>query len=94
MLQSILNSLFGCSHRRTSFPLTPARRGGAIPAPGVARTYVVCLDCGNEFAYNWDEMRVGELVTPRVPATEAQPMFPLTRISASRPRGARGAGRL
>ena len=31
------------------------------PAPGATRngTYVVCLDCGKEFAYNWDEMRVG-----------------------------------
>jgi len=23
------------------------------------RTYVACLDCGKEFDYNWDEMRVG-----------------------------------
>ena len=54
MLQSLLNSLFGCSHHRTTFPQTPARR-----AAGRTATYVVCLDCGKEFAYNWDEMRVG-----------------------------------
>lgn len=60
MLQSLLNTLFGCSHRRTTFPLTPSRSNG-YGAPGAARngTYVVCLDCGKEFAYNWDEMRVG-----------------------------------
>jgi hypothetical protein len=54
MLQSLLNSLFGCSHQRTTFPLTPARKSA-----GHHGTYVVCLDCGKEFAYNWEEMRVG-----------------------------------
>jgi hypothetical protein len=54
MLQSLLNSIFGCSHQRTTFPLTPARNTAERNG-----TYVVCLDCGKEFAYNWDEMRVG-----------------------------------
>lgn len=60
MLQSLLNSLFGCSHQRTTFPLTPGRKNG-YAAPGASRkgTYVVCLDCGKEFAYNWETMRVG-----------------------------------
>ncbi len=61
MMTSLLNAFFGCSHRRTSFPLTPARRSG-IPQ-GVqenrGKTYVTCLDCGKEFDYNWDKMRVG-----------------------------------
>jgi len=69
MLQSILNALFSCSHQRTTFPLTPGRRNGA------ARTYVVCLDCGMELAYNWADMRVGEPVPAGVPAAEAQPSF-------------------
>lgn len=51
--------LLGCSHRRTTFPLTPRsvgkptrfrRRGGA--------TYVVCLDCGAEFEYDWKSMKI------------------------------------
>jgi hypothetical protein len=78
MLQSILNTLFGCSHARTTFPLTPGRKNSpfaASGASGAGRTYVVCLDCGREFAYNWDEMRVGEPVTASVPAAEAQPMY-------------------
>jgi hypothetical protein len=25
-------------------------------------TYVVCLDCGKEFDYNWKDMRIGEPV--------------------------------
>ena len=60
MLQSLLNTLFGCSHQRTTFPQTPARKN-TYPAPGATRnsTYVVCLDCGKEFAYDWNAMRVG-----------------------------------
>ena len=74
MFQSVLNALFGCSHQRTTFPLTPGRKSPAFSAPG-AKTYVACLDCGKEFAYDWQEMRVGKPVTPHVPAAEAQPIF-------------------
>lgn len=28
----------------------------------VRGTYIVCLDCGREFGYNWADMRVGEAV--------------------------------
>ena len=61
MFQSVLNTLFSCSHRRTTFPLTPTRKGAGFAAHGTLRngTYIVCLDCGKEFAYNWEEMRVG-----------------------------------
>jgi len=31
-------------------------------------TYVVCLDCGQEFNYDWKEMRVGQPVGSHVPA--------------------------
>jgi len=67
MLQSLLNTLFGCSHQRTTFPLTPGRTQGAFAAPAGGRngTYVVCLDCGKEFAYNWEEMRVGVTLPSR-----------------------------
>ncbi len=77
MLQSLLNSIFGCSHQRTTFPLTPGRKNAGYQAPGAVRsgTYVVCLDCGKEFAYNWDEMRVGQQVPARVPVSEVQPLF-------------------
>jgi hypothetical protein len=68
MIQSFLNQMFSCSHHRTTFPLTLSRKNGATQAPGVTRkgTYIVCLDCGKEFAYNWSEMRMGEAVTSRV----------------------------
>ena len=75
MIQSFLNKMLGCSHHNTTFPLTPARKNGAPQAPGVARngTYIVCLDCGREFDYNWSEMRMGQPVTAHVvtPAARA-----------------------
>jgi len=75
MFQSLINSLFGCSHQRTTFPQTPGRRN---VAPGATRsgTYVVCLDCGKEFAYDWSRMRVGQQVAEAVAATpQAQPVL-------------------
>ena len=73
MLQSILNTLFGCTHQRTTFPLTPGRKNAAFGATR-NNTYVVCLDCGKEFAYDWDGMRIGQPVAVRVPAAEVQPV--------------------
>jgi len=72
MLDVVLNSLFGCSHRKTSFPLTPSRRS-SMPASNFSGqkrkgTYVVCLDCGKEFDYDWKRMRVGEAVRVGAPA--------------------------
>ena len=61
MLNSILETLFGCSHRTTSFPLTAARKlAGQSTASADKRhsTYVVCLECGKEFSYDWNTMRV------------------------------------
>ena len=71
MLSSVFDSLFGCSHRRTTFPLTPKRPSEHLGA------YVTCLDCGKEFAYNWDEMRM-EVEEP-LGAVAATPPGPITR---------------
>lgn len=51
-MRAVLEFLFGCRHNRTTFPLTSARR-----SPG-GGTYIVCLDCGREFQYNWQKMRI------------------------------------
>jgi len=74
MLQSMFNTLFGCSHARTTFPLTPGRKN---TAPSATRngTYVVCLDCGKEFAYDWEGMRIGRQVAACVTAGEVQPVM-------------------
>ncbi len=57
-MKSVLEFLFRCQHRRTTFPITPGRHKTAKTG-----TYIVCLDCGREFAYNWQEMRVETPVT-------------------------------
>jgi hypothetical protein len=67
MMNALVNALFGCNHRNTTFPLTSRRT--------LDHTYVVCLDCGTEFDYNWKEMRMGEAIRVRdgvaVPAEPA-----------------------
>ena len=77
MLQSIFRALFSCSHQHTTFPLTPARKSLAAAVPGGVRngTYVVCLDCGQELAYDWNQMRIGLPVRKPLPATTAQPSY-------------------
>jgi hypothetical protein len=72
MLNSVLESLFGCSHRTTTFPLTPTRNMAARSATATRSrqgAYVVCLDCGKEFGYDWHAMRIGDpIAAVRLPA--------------------------
>ena len=77
MIWSLAGSLFGCAHQHTTFPFTPRHRSADPAAAGATRngTYVACLDCGQEFSYDWKEMRLGKPVTARVVAPQAQPSF-------------------
>ncbi len=50
--------LFGCWHRHLSFPRTVKRGEPRPPAAWRTGTYVVCLECGKEFPYDWEEMRI------------------------------------
>jgi hypothetical protein len=61
MFNLLIETFFGCAHSRTTFPLTPSRRS-KLSEGSRKGTYVVCLDCGKEFDYNWKEMRVGSPV--------------------------------
>jgi hypothetical protein len=54
----ILDALFGCWHKRISFPQTSKPGQRRCEAATLTGTYVVCLDCGTEFAYDWKKMRV------------------------------------
>lgn len=58
VLESLVQYLFGCPHRKTTFPLTceDTSDGGAARRRA---TYVSCLECGAELAYDWEQMRVG-----------------------------------
>jgi hypothetical protein len=58
MFEKLLNVLFGCWHNNLSFPLTVRTGSRRSAAACLTGTYVVCLDCGKEFAYNWREMRI------------------------------------
>ncbi len=59
MIDSPLHLLFFCAHRKTTFPLT-IRRDPPVRsmAPRPRGTYVVCLECGKQFPYNWETLRV------------------------------------
>jgi hypothetical protein len=56
MKGSILNRAFDCRHKRLTWPITPVKKPGVTGG----ETYVVCLDCAKQFAYDWDNMRTGE----------------------------------
>jgi hypothetical protein len=72
MFHSLLNALIGCSHKRTTFPITPSKTS-QLSSDGTRRgTYVVCLDCGKEFDYDWKGMRVGNALV----AAEARAQEP------------------
>jgi len=55
MIHTVLNLFFGCRHRRITRPMTAAHKPSE--KPGV--TYVVCLDCGQQFHYDLAMMRMG-----------------------------------
>ena len=55
---SFLDVLFGCSHKKLSFPITVRGVRRRSQAASVTGTYVVCLDCGHEFPYDWNQMKV------------------------------------
>jgi len=60
MTSSLMDILFGCRHKSLSFPMTSRPGSRRSAAASVTGTYVVCLDCGREFPYDWQEMKIIE----------------------------------
>jgi hypothetical protein len=60
MLTAVFDLLFGCRHPNYSFPITAKKRSTAprIKAAHLTGTYVVCLKCGKEFPYDWQQMKI------------------------------------
>lgn len=58
MIAKLFDALFGCRHSRYSFPVSPRRSAIRSQAGALTGTYVACLDCGREFPYDWEEMKV------------------------------------
>jgi hypothetical protein len=57
---NLVDALFGCAHTRCTLPITLNRSSEpqAKDATDRTGTYVVCLDCGKEFPYDWQQMRI------------------------------------
>lgn len=64
MILNVFDMLFGCWHKNYSFPITAKGDRRSAPAARATGTYVVCLDCGKEFAYDWQAMKVVENAEP------------------------------
>ena len=62
MFSKMMDAVFGCRHARYSFPLTIRANSRRATSASRIGTYVVCLDCGREFAYDWQAMKVVDTV--------------------------------
>lgn len=69
----LFDMVFGCSHKRCSFPITVRGKLRRSPAASVTGTYVVCLDCGQEFPYDWNQMKLVDAQPSS--AAESAPVF-------------------
>jgi len=79
---SLFDLVFGCWHKRCTFPITvrgKLRRSTA--AASVTGTYVVCLDCGREFPYDWLQMKM--LASKPRTAGAAQPVTIIPGLKAA-----------
>jgi hypothetical protein len=68
----LFEAFFGCSHKRCSFPITVRGKQRRSEAASVTGTYVVCLDCGHEFPYDWNQMK---MVDAKAGASSAAPVL-------------------
>ncbi|HSL04759.1 MAG TPA: hypothetical protein VK901_14625 [Nitrospiraceae bacterium] len=60
LISNVANWLFGCAHKKTTFPVTARSKGPDPSGRDGAEfdTYVVCLDCGRHIPYNWTNIGV------------------------------------
>lgn len=58
MISKLYDALFGCWHNRYSFPISVKSGARRTKASSLTGMYVVCLDCGRELPYDWEEMKV------------------------------------
>jgi hypothetical protein len=59
LIDTLLNLVFRCAHRRLTRPVTPVNKSDIHMG-----TYVVCLDCGKQFSYDAKQMRLGKAIEP------------------------------
>ncbi|MGB7760107.1 MAG: hypothetical protein WBL61_09770 [Bryobacteraceae bacterium] len=75
MIDTVLNLLFRCPHRRLTRPVSPITRVGQPQS----QCYVVCLDCGKQFEYDLNEMRIGKAIDRSHDAGVVPPDMPKPR---------------
>jgi DNA-directed RNA polymerase subunit RPC12/RpoP len=75
MIDTVLNLLFRCSHRRLTRPVAPITKAGQPHS----QSYVVCLDCGKQFEYDLKEMRIGRAIDHSHDASIVPPNLPKPR---------------
>jgi DNA-directed RNA polymerase subunit RPC12/RpoP len=77
MIDTVLNLLFRCSHRRLTRPVAPITKAGQPHS----QSYVVCLDCGKQFEYDLKEMRIGKAIDHSHDGGVVPPNLPSPRES-------------
>jgi hypothetical protein len=75
VIDTVWNLLFRCAHRHLTRPFTPLGEEG-VPR---RETYVVCLDCTKQFAYDLKEMRIGKAIDHSHDACVLPPGIPRPR---------------
>jgi hypothetical protein len=60
MIEKLVNALFGCRHKRLTRPITPVHKPGTRSGD----SYVACLECGKQFHYDPQTMRIGTAMSP------------------------------
>ena len=70
MIRWLYQMLLLCPHVRTTYPFTSRE--------GERRMYVVCLECGKQLPYSWEEMKV---IRPRLFRKPAAPSAPADTIA-------------
>jgi len=75
MIDSLLNLLFRCSHRRLTRPVAPITKAGQPRS----ESYVVCLDCGKQFEYDINTMQMGKAIDHSHEAGVVPPDMPQPR---------------
>lgn len=58
LVEMAWSKVFRCRHKKCT-PLITCRKGQPrSKVAAITGTYFVCLKCGKEFAYDWDNMRI------------------------------------
>jgi len=94
MIEALFTLLFGCWHRRTSWPITRKRDQRQPIGESRTGTYIVCLDCGKEFSYDWTRMQVVEPTRPLNDAAGRAELKGVMRWSGCFTRGTYGLRKL